>query len=124
MTDRDSLRAAFDAIGVALASNDLAALTRLYADDYRGHGVRGEVEDRDLLLATYAPGGVQQYRMADVELEFEVHGGVGVVSGRGLVSGSFAGTPFAHRVRFLEVYLWRDARWQCHRAQCTEIVGA
>lgn len=124
MTDRDSLRAAFDAIGVALASNDLAALTRQYSEDYRGHGIRGEVEGRDLVLATYGPGGVQQYRMADVEVEAEVWGGVGLVSGHGVVSGAYAGTPFAHRVRFLEVFLWRDGRWQCYRTQCTEIAEA
>ncbi|MCU0291955.1 MAG: nuclear transport factor 2 family protein [Thermoanaerobaculaceae bacterium] len=123
MAEEGSLHATFAAISEALGSNNLAALARLYAEDYQGHGIHGEVENRDLVLAAYGPGGVQQYRMADVEVVVETLGGVGLASGQGLVSGSLAGMPFGHRVRFLEVYLWRDGRWQCYRAQCTEIVA-
>ncbi len=121
MTREAELRATFTAIGKALSENDTEVLTRLYDKEYQGHSIRGEVEDRDMVLSTYGPGGVRQYGMTEVEMKAEIQGNVGVVSGSGIVSGTWGETEFSHRVRFLEVYLWRDSRWQCYRSQCTEI---
>jgi ketosteroid isomerase-like protein len=121
MTQEAELRATFTAIGKALGRNDREALTRLYAEEYQGHSIRGDVENRDMVLATYGSGDVRRYKMTDVEMKVEVQGDVGLISGSGIVSGTWGETEFSHLVRFLEVYLWRDSRWQCYRSQCTEI---
>ena len=122
MREAADLREAFDAIGRAQAGNDLSALRHLYAEDFRGHSIRGEVEDRAQVLSAFGPGGVQGYRMDAEEIAAEADGNVGWVTGCGTVSGRWGETAFFHRLRFLEVYRWRDGRWQCYRAQGTEIL--
>ena len=89
MTREAELRATFTAIGKALSENDTEALKRLYDKEYQGHSIRGEVEDRDLVLSTYGPGGVRQYGMTEVEMKAEIQGNVGLVIGSGIVSGTW-----------------------------------
>jgi len=84
MTREAELRATFTAIGKALSENDTEALTRLYDKEYQGHSIRGEVEDWDMVLSTYGPGGVRQYGMTEVEMKAEIQGNVGLVSGSGI----------------------------------------
>jgi hypothetical protein len=38
------------------------------------------------------------------------------------MSGRSDNTEFRHRVRFVDVFLWRDGRWGYHFSQSTEIV--
>ncbi len=121
MREEADLRATFTAIGRALGENDVPALERLYAEDYQGHDIRGEVEDRATILGAFSPGGVHDYRLEEAAFTAEVQRDVGLVTGCGTVSGRWGDTAFRHRVRFLEIYLWRDGRWQCYRSQSTEI---
>lgn len=121
MSGKTELLETFFAIGRALSEKNIAALLRLYAPDFRNHGLHGEVETREDILKSFGPAGVYGYRMADVEVSAEVHGETGLIYGCGSVFGQIGKTEFSHRVRFLEVYLWREARWQCYRTQCTEV---
>jgi len=120
--DRDALLAASGAVRDALLAGDTEALRELYAEDFRSHSLRGEVEGRDAVLEAFGPGGVK-LDMFEVEgLEVEILGDVGLLTGLGSISGSYDRTEFRHRVRFVDIFLRRDGRWRYHFSQSTEIV--
>lgn len=120
--DREGLLKAFEAVRDALLSCDTESLRDLYAEDYRSHTVRGEVEGREAVLDAYQPGGVRLEIFEVEDLAAEVFGNVGILTGLGSISGSFEKTAFRHRVRFVDIYLWRNGRWRCYFSQSTEIV--
>lgn len=119
--DRDGLLAAFRSVREALLSNDLESLSELYAEDFRSHSLRGDVEGREEVLEAFKPGGVR-LDMFEVEgITAEVFGEVGVLTGLGLISGVFDGAEFRHRVRFVDIFLRRSGRWRYRFSQSTEI---
>lgn len=120
--DQAGLLAAFRAVRNALVAGDRAALQELYAEDFRAHSLQGDVEGLKDVLAAYGPGGVR-LDVFDVEaLSAEVFGPVGLLTGLGSISGRFDKTEFRHRVRFVDIFLWRDGRWRYYFSQSTEIV--
>jgi ketosteroid isomerase-like protein len=120
--DRESLLDAFHAVRDALLSNDTESLGELYDEDFRAHSVRGEVEGRGAVLEAFRPGGIRLEMFEIEDLEVEMIGEVGILTGLGLVSGRSDNTEFRHRVRFVDVFLRRDGRWRYHFSQSTEIV--
>ncbi len=121
--DRESLLDAFRAVRDGLLSNDTEALEKLYADDFRSHSLRGEVEGRESVLEAFGPGGVRLDMFEVEDLEVEVFGEVGILTGLGSISGRFDKTGFRHRVRFVDVFLRRDGRWRYRFSQSTEIAA-
>ena len=119
--DREGLLAASDAVREGLMACDVEALKGLYAEDFRAHNIRGEVETRDLALEMFRPDGVRIDIFEVEDLAAEVIGDVGILTGLGSVSGSFGNTAFRHRVRFVDIYLWRDGCWRYHFSQMTEL---
>ena len=120
--DREGLLAAFRAVRDALLAGDTGALRDLYAADFRSHSLRGEVEGLDAVLEAYGPGGVRLDMFEAEDLAVEIAGGAGVLTGLGSVSGRWDATEFRHRVRFVDIFLWRDGRWRYWFSQSTEIV--
>ena len=120
--DREGLLAAFRAVRDALLAGDAEALRDLYAEDFRSHSIRGDVEGRADVLEAYGPGGVRLDMFEVEDLAAEVRGEVGLLTGLGSVSGRYDRTEFRHRVRFVDIYLWRDGRWRYFLSQSTEIV--
>lgn len=119
---RDGLLAAFRAVREALLAGDRAAIRALYAEDFRGHSLQGEVEGLNDVLAAYGPGGVRLDVFEVEDLSVEVFGEVGLLTGLGQISGRFEKSEFRHRVRFVDIYLRRDGRWRYYFSQSTEIV--
>ncbi|MBP7707057.1 MAG: nuclear transport factor 2 family protein [Candidatus Aminicenantes bacterium] len=120
--DRDSLLAAFMAVRDALLAGDTEALRALYAEDFRSHSLRGEVEGREAVLEAFGPDGVRLDIFEVEDLAVEVLGDVGILTGLGSIGGRFDRTEFRHRVRFVDIFLRRDGRWRYLFSQSTEIV--
>jgi ketosteroid isomerase-like protein len=120
--DRDSLLAAFEAVRDALLAGDTAALRELYAEDFRSHSLRGDVEGRKAVLEAFGPDGVRLDMFEVEDLAVEVFGDVGVLTGLGSISGRYDRTEFRHRIRFVDIFLRRDGRWRYRFSQSTEIV--
>jgi hypothetical protein len=110
--DRAGLLAAFRAVRDALVAGDRAAIRELYAEDFRAHSLLGEVEGLADVLAAYGPGGVRLDVFEVEDLAAEVFGEVGLLTGLGQIGGRFEKTEFRHRVRFVDIYLWRAGRWR------------
>ena len=119
---REGLLAAFWAVRDALLAGDPAALRDLYAEDFRSHSLQGDVEGRQAVLDAYGPGGVRLDVFEVEDLAAEVFGEVGLLTGLGSISGNYEKAEFRHRVRFVDVYLWRGGRWRYYFSQSTEIV--
>lgn len=119
--DRQGLLAAFHAVRDGLLSNDTAALEKLYAEDFRSHSLRGEAEGREAVFEAFGPGGVKLDVFEVEDLAVEVLGEVGLLTGLGSISGSYDRTEFRHRVRFVDIFVWREGRWRYHFSQSTEI---
>jgi hypothetical protein len=120
--DRQGLLAAFHAVRGALLSNDTEALDKLYDDDFRSHSIYGDVESREAVLGAFGPGGVRLDMFEVEDLAVEVNGEVGIMTGLGWLSGRAEGAEFRHRVRFVDIFVWRGGRWRYHFSQSTEIV--
>jgi ketosteroid isomerase-like protein len=120
--DRESLMAAFQAVQKGLLANDTDALRDLYAEDFRSHSLRGDVEGRQAVLQAFAPGGVRLEMFEIEDISVEVKGEVGILTGLGQINGRADGAEFRHRVRFVDIFLWRDGRWRYWFSQSTEIV--
>jgi ketosteroid isomerase-like protein len=121
--DREGLLAAFRAVRDALLAGDTKALRALYAEDFRSHSIRGEVEGRQAVLDAYGPSGLRLDMFEVEDLAVEVMGEVGLLTGLGSISGRYDAAEFRHRVRFVDIYLWRDGRWSFHFSQSTEIAS-
>jgi hypothetical protein len=106
----------------ALLNNDLVLLKEIYPPDYEGYNILGGIEKRDLIFQFYKPGGVKLDRFDAENLNVEVFGNVGIVSGVGIIHGRYLDQEFGHRIRFIDIYLFRKDKWQCYRSQSTEIV--
>jgi ketosteroid isomerase-like protein len=120
--DRESLMAAFRAVQQGLLANDTETLRALYAEDFRSHSLRGEVEGRQAVLEAFGPAGVHLEMFEVEDLSVEVKGEVGILTGLGQMSGRADGAEFRHRVRFVDIFLWRGGRWRYWFSQSTEIV--
>jgi len=121
--DRENLTDAFQAVRDGLLSNDTESLRELYDEDFRSHSIRGEVEGREAVLEAFKPGGIRLEMFEIEDLAVEVHGEVGILTGLGSMSGRSDNTEFRHRVRFVDVFLWRDGRWRYHFSQSTEVAS-
>jgi ketosteroid isomerase-like protein len=120
--DRASLLAAFRAVRDGLMTNDPARLRELYAEDFRSHTIRGDIEGREAVLEAFKPGGVRLDMFEAEDLAVELNGEVGILTGLGSISGRYETTEFRHRVRFVDIFLWRDGRWRYHFSQSTEVM--
>ena len=98
---------------------DLPALVRLLASDYLGHDPAGRPQDRAGFLQVYADGGVRVAQLTQDRLTARVIGELGLVMGVNTLEGTEGSYRFDMRLRFLDVYAWRDERWQLIASQTT-----
>ncbi|MCJ7630285.1 MAG: nuclear transport factor 2 family protein [Longimicrobiales bacterium] len=120
MDRNQTLLEAFAGIRRALLENDADALRKLVAHDYCGFDPTGAKHDRHMLLQSYGPGGVQLTEYETSEITARVIGDVGLVMGVGAIRGSFDGQQFAHKLRFLDVYV-HSASWLLSVSHVSEL---
>ena len=123
MSDRNSLLEASERFREALLANDVEALGDLMAEDYVGFDPQGNPQDKKLSIEAYQPGCVELDRYETEDVEAEVIGEVGIITGKGFLHGMFAGCEFSHDVRFLDLYVLRGGRWLLYRSQVTTLVA-
>jgi len=124
MHNSDTLLQAFEMFRDALMSNDVEQLDRLMADDYMGFDPLGNPQDKALSMAAYQPGVATLDRYDAEDVNTRIVGEVGIITGKGYIHGMYAGGEFAHNVRFLDMYVMRDGRWQLYLSQVTELPAA
>jgi len=104
--------AAAQRLADAERQSDVPALQELLAPDYAGYDPAGRPQDRSSVVRAYADGSVRLKILEQSDLRARVMGEVGLVAGVSKLQGSQGAEFFDFRLRFLEVYAWRDGRWQ------------
>jgi ketosteroid isomerase-like protein len=114
-----SLLAAAQRLADAERRSDARALQELLAPDYAGYDPAGRPQDRSSVVRAYAEGSVRLKILEQSDLRARVMGEVGLVAGVSKLQGSQGAEFFDFRLRFLDVYAWRDGRWQLVASQDT-----
>ena len=107
----------------ALEQRDTAALACILTDEFEDAGPDGKLTDRATTLEKAAQHTVEQPAMHHelTELHAHVQGDFGYI--RGLATAINAQGKVVVKVRFTDIYVYRDGRWQCvagHESILTE----
>ncbi|HVD33287.1 MAG TPA: nuclear transport factor 2 family protein [Gemmatimonadales bacterium] len=122
MSSEASLLEAAERLAQAEAKGDIPALEQLLAPDYQGYDPSGRPQDRAGVLRGYAEGGgVKVTSLLQSDLRARVLGEAGLVAGINVMRGQQGHEHFDLRLRFLDVYAWRDGRWQLVASQDTRL---
>ena len=103
----------------ALEQRDSAALSCLLAAEFEDAGPDGALQDRNTALAKAA-----QHRPVHnelTEMRTQVQGDFGFI--RGLATAVDAQGKILARVRFTDIYVYRDGRWQAVAAHESMLEG-
>lgn len=93
----------------ALEQRDAATLACILADEFEDAGPDGKLTDRATTLAKAAEHPAVHHELS--ELNPHVSGEFGYI--RGLAAAIDAQGKVVARVRFTDVYAYREGRWQC-----------
>jgi hypothetical protein len=121
MKDEKGLMGMFKELREALMRCDTRKLGQLILDDYVGFSLNGTIESKKDILENFKPGmtTISEYSVKDETVE--VYDRIGIVTGKGTISGSYQGYGFLHHVLFTDIFKYDDGGWKYHKAQITEI---
>jgi ketosteroid isomerase-like protein len=103
----------------SLENRDTAALGCILADEFEDAGPDGRLTNRATTLTKAAGHAAVHHELS--ELQPHVNGDSGYI--RGLAAAVNAEGKLVAKVRFTDVYTYRDGRWQCvagHESMLTE----
>ncbi|MFZ0142821.1 MAG: nuclear transport factor 2 family protein [Candidatus Sulfotelmatobacter sp.] len=103
----------------ALEQRDSATLNCLLAAEFEDAGPDGTLQGRDATLAK--AGEHQPVHHELTEMHAQVHGDFGYI--RGLATAVDATGKVLARVRFTDIYVYRDGRWQAVAAHESTLAG-
>lgn len=121
MSDKTSLLATFDKLRQALHTNDVQVLNMLIAEEYVGFDPRGNPQDKTMIIDAYKLGAARLDKYSLDDVTTLVIGSVGIISGKGYIHGKYAEFEFEHSLRFLDIYIHREGRWQLYLSQVTPL---
>ena len=119
--DADSVRAAEARRAQALLAADTLALSRLVADEFVEISRLGQLRTKADNLNDIASGALKLATIRYDSTTVRVYGDVAVLRAIADNTGSFHGFPFAGRIWYSRVFVWRDGRWQAVAMQQTTI---
>jgi hypothetical protein len=95
----------------AWSQHDRAFIESVLAPEWSVTQANGEVLSRALVLGTFFDAVTFDSNVID-DVTVQLFGETAVVRGRTTASGSFNGTPMEARIRFTDVFIRRQGRWQ------------
>ena len=105
--------------GGRLINGNVAFLDSLYAKEFRVQGTNGKVISRADDIAGFASGDIRPELITAEEMQVAIYGDVAVVTGLDHLKGNYKGHVGEGRVRFMDVIVHRDGRWQLVAIQGT-----
>lgn len=105
----------------ARIKGDVAFLEKLYAKEFRITAMNGSVVDRDADIAVFANRDMKPEIIEDDDMQIAQYGEVAMVTGREHVKGTYKGYPGDYWLRFTNVFVRRDERWQMVTHHSTEV---
>jgi ketosteroid isomerase-like protein len=107
-------------IGRAYMKRDVAALERLYADDYTVTDDQGETTNKTDEIERLQTGGVIYESTSYEDVKVRVYGNVAIVAGRGTVKGRNSSGPFHTQYYSTNMFVREKGEW---RAVAAHISG-
>jgi ketosteroid isomerase-like protein len=101
------------AFAEAIVKNDLEGIGRLVIDDWIIIDPNGEIVDRARFVEVIKSGALTHDMMESADFRVRVYGDSAVVTGLTRTKGKFMGQEFSTQERATDVFVKRDARWQC-----------
>jgi len=117
------VRAAEQARADALLKADTTALSRLVADDFVEISRFGTLRTKADNVRDIASGDLKLLTVKYDSTNVRVYGDVAVLRAIANNTGLFHGQPFAGRIWYTRVFVWKDGRWQAVAMQQTPIPG-
>lgn len=106
----------------AMLSRDVPALRRILADDLTYTHSSGQLESKEQLIESIASGAFQYLAiLPEGALDVRVYGDAAVVTGKGTFRVRAGGEERSLKLRFTDVYVLRDGRWQMVAWQSTRL---
>jgi ketosteroid isomerase-like protein len=110
-------------LSAAWMARDRATIERLIAPDWSVTHVAGQRLTRADVFRDMLESDATQIAASTVdEVEIRVYGDAAVVTGRTHAAGVQSGAPFDVQLRFTDVFVRRDDRWQAVASHATQIV--
>ena len=108
----------------ALLESDENKLKEIISDDYQGFNLNGTIENKEIILQSFKPGGVTLTKYTTKDLQCEVINKIGIISGKGSIEGNYGEYKFQHEVLFTDIYKYVNGKWRFYKSQVTEIKSA
>jgi uncharacterized protein (TIGR02246 family) len=96
----------------AIQRGDVAAIDRIYADDYVTTSASGLVRTKAQVIEDFKSGALKIESITSDEINVRAHGETAIVTGRMTIKGQDKGRDISGQNRFTQVYLRRNGRWQ------------
>ena len=96
----------------AIVRGDVAALERIFADEFVYTNPDGEVRDKRQQLAFFRSGDLKFDRGQSDDLKIRVYGNTAVLIGRFTAKGAFKGEPLEVNERYTAVWVKQNGRWR------------
>ena len=121
MNNKENLIKTFENLREALKTCNVQELKKNILEEYRGFTLNGTIEVKDDILMYFKPGGIKLLKYEVLEVDYEVFSEIGIVSGKGVIAGSYEEHPFQHAVLFVDIFIYVNDNWRYFKSQVTEI---
>ena len=121
MKNTEGLINVFEKLKNALRTCSVGNLEEMILEDYRGFSLNGTIEVKGDILMYFKPGCIKLSKYEVLEVEYEVFSEIGIVSGKGVIEGSFEEHKFQHKVLFIDIFKYVNDNWRYFKSQVTEI---
>lgn len=122
-SDRMAITQVEDDWRKARIDGDVSFLERFYARECRIQGMNGKVQSRTDDIAIFAAGKIKPKFIRHGPLDIETYGNTAVVTGVDHLGGTAFGHYGEMYLRFTDVLVKRDGRWQLVVQQDTPTTG-
>lgn len=117
----DDLRRLSEQWAAARVARDAKFLESFYAPELLLYGADGNRIPRDVDIALFANNEIRPEYIRLEDLQVMVFGNTATVAGIEHLKGTYKGNPGKMALRFLDVLVKRDGRWQLVARQSTKI---
>lgn len=110
--DAEDVNAAEEARYAVMIAQDRAALAAILADEFIYHQPSGRVQDKEGYIEQVTGGDVRIKKAERYDIKINVYGTSATATGSTRVDVELKGEPKQFDLRFLDVWVKRDGRWQ------------
>ena len=124
MKNLEGLKVTFEELKEALKHCQVQKIDKIVSDEYCGFSLYGTIESKKDILDNFKS---ELLHISEYSVEnetFERFGDIGIITGKGKISGHFNENYFFHNVLFTDIFIYTAKSWKYYKSQITEIKSA